>query len=154
MATRGKVRDILEILRKDGWIPIKANSGDHRQFKHPAKSGKVTVDGKPSKDVAAKLWKSMLQQTGLAEWEDAMQRQVLYGICKAGNSYNGYAPDFPGLLVAADTLEKVRERLPIALESHMRAMIEDNDPMPDSVEDPVEGGILSVDILEPAGKHS
>ena len=35
MATKGKVRDMLEILRKDGWVMIKSNSGDHRQFKHP-----------------------------------------------------------------------------------------------------------------------
>ena len=65
MATKGKVRDMLEILRKDGWIEIKSGGGDHRQFKHPVKRGKVTVDGKPSQDVEAKMWNSMLRQAGL-----------------------------------------------------------------------------------------
>ncbi len=64
MATKGKVRDILDIIRKDGWVRIKSNTGDHRQFKHPVKTGKV-VDGKPGDDVTAKLWNQMLMQAGL-----------------------------------------------------------------------------------------
>ncbi len=46
------------------------------------------------------------------------------------------------------TVEDVRKRLPAALESHIRAMMEDNDPMPDE-EDVVEGGVLIVDVPEP-----
>ncbi len=65
MATKGTVREMLELLREDGWAQIKSNSGDHRQFKHPVKSGKVTVDGKLSKNVPPKIWKSMLRQAGL-----------------------------------------------------------------------------------------
>ncbi|MDR3078026.1 MAG: type II toxin-antitoxin system HicA family toxin [Planctomycetota bacterium] len=44
---------------------MKSNSGDHRQFLHPKKSGKVTVDGKPNDDVPSYLWYSMLRQAGL-----------------------------------------------------------------------------------------
>ncbi len=65
MATRGTVREMLALLRKDGWVQIHSNSGDHRQLKHPVKSGKVTVDGKPSKNVPPKIWQSMLRQAGL-----------------------------------------------------------------------------------------
>ncbi len=65
MATKGTVREILEILRNDGWVRIKSNSGDHRQLRHPVKSGKVTVDGKLSKNVPPKIWDSMLRQAGL-----------------------------------------------------------------------------------------
>ncbi len=65
MATKGKVRDILDIIRKDGWVRIKSKTGDHRQFKHPVKTGKVTVDGKPGDDVTAKRWNQMLMQAGL-----------------------------------------------------------------------------------------
>ncbi len=67
MATKGTVREILEILRADGWVRIKSNSGDHRQFKHPSKAGRVTVDGKLSKNVPPKIWKFMLRQAGLDE---------------------------------------------------------------------------------------
>lgn len=77
-----------------------------------------------------------------------MQKMILFGICKTGNGYNGFAPDYPGCFVAAATLEEVQERLPIALESHIRAMVEDNDPMPEEAENLVGGGVLSVDIPE------
>lgn len=65
MATKGTVREMLELLRQDGWVQIKSNSGDHRQLRHPTKAGKVTVDGKPAKDVPPKIWSSMLRQAGL-----------------------------------------------------------------------------------------
>ena len=77
-----------------------------------------------------------------------MQKKYLFGISRAGKSYNGFSPDFPGCLVTGRTVEDVRKRLPAALESHIRAMMEDNDPMPDE-EDVVEGGVLIVDVPEP-----
>ena len=78
-----------------------------------------------------------------------MQKEILYGICKTDNGYNGFAPDYPGCLVAADTLEEVRKCLPIVLESHIRAMLEDDDPMPDEFENLVAGGVLRVDVNVP-----
>lgn len=65
MPSPGKVWQMIEIITKDGWYRIKSNSGDHRQYLHPIKKGKVTVDGKPSDDVHPKTWRSMLAQAGL-----------------------------------------------------------------------------------------
>lgn len=65
MATKGKVREILKIIHADEWVQIKANSGDHRQFKHPIKRGRVTVDGSPSMELPPKTWDSILKQAGL-----------------------------------------------------------------------------------------
>ncbi len=62
MATKGKVRDIIAILRKDGWMEIKSGGGDHRQFKHAAKPGRVTVPGKSSDDLPIGTWGSILKQ--------------------------------------------------------------------------------------------
>jgi len=45
-----KVSEILRILRLDGWTLV-ATRGSHRQFKHATKPGRVTVPGKPSKDL-------------------------------------------------------------------------------------------------------
>jgi predicted RNA binding protein YcfA (HicA-like mRNA interferase family) len=59
-----KVREILKILRKDGWVLIKVTGG-HRQLKHPTKSGKVTVAGKPSTDIPPGTLSSILKQAGL-----------------------------------------------------------------------------------------
>lgn len=61
-----KVSEILAILHKDGWF-LAATRGSHRQFKHPAKPGRVTVAGKPSDDVAPGTLNSILKQAGLKE---------------------------------------------------------------------------------------
>ncbi len=61
-----KISDILTILRTDGWF-IVATRGSHRQFKHPVKSGRVTVAGKPSDDLAPGTLNSILKQAELKE---------------------------------------------------------------------------------------
>ena len=42
-----------------------ATRGSHRQFKHPSKSGRVTVPGKPSDDLALGTQNSIMKQAGL-----------------------------------------------------------------------------------------
>jgi predicted RNA binding protein YcfA (HicA-like mRNA interferase family) len=59
-----KVSEILRILHRDGWYLV-ATRGSHRQFKHPAKPGRVTVPGKPSDDLPPGLLNSILKQSGL-----------------------------------------------------------------------------------------
>jgi predicted RNA binding protein YcfA (HicA-like mRNA interferase family) len=59
-----KVREILELLRRDGWLHI-STRGSHRQFKHPTKPGRVTVAGKPGLDLHPDTLKSILRQSGL-----------------------------------------------------------------------------------------
>ena len=52
------------MLQDDGWFLV-ATRGSHRQFKHPLKTGRVTVAGKPSDDVASGTLNSILKQAGL-----------------------------------------------------------------------------------------
>jgi predicted RNA binding protein YcfA (HicA-like mRNA interferase family) len=59
-----KVSEVLRLLRDDGWYVV-ATRGSHRQFKHPTKSGRVTVAGKPSDDLAPGTLNSILKQSGL-----------------------------------------------------------------------------------------
>ena len=59
-----KVSKILNLLLADGWFLVH-NVGDHQQYKHPTKKGKVTVNGKPSTDVYGDLLKSIEKQSGL-----------------------------------------------------------------------------------------
>jgi predicted RNA binding protein YcfA (HicA-like mRNA interferase family) len=37
-----KVIEVIKLLEADGWILV-ATKGDHRQYKHPQKKGKVTI---------------------------------------------------------------------------------------------------------------
>jgi predicted RNA binding protein YcfA (HicA-like mRNA interferase family) len=59
-----KVREVLKMLKADGWYRVKARGG-HRQFKHPTKLGRVTVAGKSSHDLPPGTLKSILNQAGL-----------------------------------------------------------------------------------------
>jgi predicted RNA binding protein YcfA (HicA-like mRNA interferase family) len=59
-----KVREVIRRLREDGWVEQKTGGGDHRQFEHPTKPGKVTVPGKPSEDVRPGTWHSIQKQAG------------------------------------------------------------------------------------------
>jgi predicted RNA binding protein YcfA (HicA-like mRNA interferase family) len=61
-----KVRDASRLVVHDGWILI-ATRGSHRQYKHPQKTGRVTIAGKPSDDLAPGTWNSILKQAGLRE---------------------------------------------------------------------------------------
>jgi predicted RNA binding protein YcfA (HicA-like mRNA interferase family) len=59
-----KVSLVLSRLKENGWV-LAHWKGSHRQFKHPAKQGKVTVNGKESDDVWGPLLKSIESQSGL-----------------------------------------------------------------------------------------
>jgi predicted RNA binding protein YcfA (HicA-like mRNA interferase family) len=59
-----KVSDLLRLLHDDGWFLV-ATRGSHRQFKHLAKTGRVTVPGKPSDDLAPGTLNSILKQASL-----------------------------------------------------------------------------------------
>jgi predicted RNA binding protein YcfA (HicA-like mRNA interferase family) len=61
-----KVSEVLRRLHDDGWVQIKSKGG-HRQFKHPVKSGRVTVSGKLSHTIPQGTLKSIFQQAG---WDD------------------------------------------------------------------------------------
>ncbi|WP_314447768.1 type II toxin-antitoxin system HicA family toxin [Selenomonas artemidis] len=56
-------RDVMKILLEDGWVEINC-VGDHHQFKHPTKKGKVTLRH-PVKDLGVRDLKSIEKQSGL-----------------------------------------------------------------------------------------
>ena len=62
---RYKVRQVIDMLKADGWEIVRTK-GDHRQFKNTkGKRGTVTVSEKPrdtlSQDILNSIWKQ-------AEW--------------------------------------------------------------------------------------
>lgn len=60
------VREVLRIIEDDGWI-MAAQKGSHRQYKHPIKTGRVTVAGHPKDDLAPGTLNSILRQAGLKD---------------------------------------------------------------------------------------
>ena len=61
-----KVSEAIRMIEDDGWYIIKTR-GDHRQFKHSSKRGRVTIAGKLSSDLAPGTLNSILKQSGLKE---------------------------------------------------------------------------------------
>jgi predicted RNA binding protein YcfA (HicA-like mRNA interferase family) len=61
-----KVSEVLRRLQADGWVQV-TTKGSHRQFKHPDRSGRVTVAGKPSHTIPPGTLKSIFRQAG---WDE------------------------------------------------------------------------------------
>lgn len=60
---RYKVKEVIQMLEEEGWY-LHTVKGDHRQFKHPEITGKVTVRGKPSETLDQFLLNSIWKQAG------------------------------------------------------------------------------------------
>ena len=60
-----KVREIVQELEEDGWVQTR-QAGSHRQFRHPSKSGTVTVPGKMGDELAKGTVGSIVRQARFA----------------------------------------------------------------------------------------
>ena len=59
-----KIREGIKLIENDGWYLVRTR-GSHRQFKHPSKSGLVTIPGKLSDDFSIGTLKNILKQAQL-----------------------------------------------------------------------------------------
>jgi predicted RNA binding protein YcfA (HicA-like mRNA interferase family) len=59
-----KVREVIRLIEKDGWYLVRTR-GDHRQYKHPTKPGRVTISGNTGRDMPPGTLNSVLKQSGL-----------------------------------------------------------------------------------------
>ena len=59
-----KVRDVIKLVEADGWYLISIE-GDHRQYKHPTKRGRITIAGHPSKEMPPGTLASVFKQAQL-----------------------------------------------------------------------------------------
>ena len=58
-----KTKQVIKMLEDDGWY-LYAMKGDHRQFKHPNKPGKVTVNGPMNREMDQRNLNSIWHQAG------------------------------------------------------------------------------------------
>jgi predicted RNA binding protein YcfA (HicA-like mRNA interferase family) len=59
-----KIRDAIRLVEKDGWHLV-GQEDSHRQYKHPAKKGRVTIAGHPSLDLDPKTQSSYPGASGV-----------------------------------------------------------------------------------------
>jgi predicted RNA binding protein YcfA (HicA-like mRNA interferase family) len=61
-----KVRDILKMLRRDGWA-LERQTGSHRQYRHPTKPGTVTINAHERDTLPHWLVNAILKRAGLTK---------------------------------------------------------------------------------------
>lgn len=59
--------------------------------------------------------------------------RFLVVIEKAGENYSAYCPDLPGCVATGDTPEEAETSMHEALQLHVEGMLEDGEPIPESV---------------------
>jgi predicted RNA binding protein YcfA (HicA-like mRNA interferase family) len=59
-----KIRHVIKLLEADGWYLV-TTKGSHRQYKHPAKAGRVTIAGHLRDDLAPGTLNSVFKQAQL-----------------------------------------------------------------------------------------
>ena len=59
-----KVRDVMKAIEADGWH-LARTRGSHRQYKHPSKTGLVTIAGHPGKELNPDTLRSIWRQAQL-----------------------------------------------------------------------------------------
>lgn len=79
-----------------------------------------------------------------------MGKNIIIRISKAGNCYNAHAPDFPGCLATGKTADEAKRKIIAALSTHIRAMLEDGEYIPDGDE---FYAIVSVPIAGAGSEH-
>lgn len=55
---------MIRLLKADGWHLV-VTEGDHRQYKHPTKPGRVTVSGRLGDDMPKGTLASVMRQASL-----------------------------------------------------------------------------------------
>ncbi len=108
---------MIKLIEEDGWYLVRTR-GSHRQFKHPTKSGLVTIAGKPCEDVSTWHVKQHNDTSSTQGTEARRRRRVVrYAIVieKLESNYLAYVPDLPGCVATGVTLEEMEQQIKEAI---------------------------------------
>lgn len=128
-----KVHEVIDLLKVDGWFLGRQN-GSHRQLKHPAKKGTVTVNGKPSEVLSQFILNSILEAgrveiTTLAKNLITMEKnKIIVHIDWEDNYCAGL--DSLACVATGQTLLEVKQRIEETLEWHLDSMRKDKEEIP------------------------
>lgn len=86
--------------------------------------------GHPGDDIAPGTLKQHFE-AGEIKGEEIMHRFLMV-IEKAQNNYSAYSTDLPGCVATGKTREDVEKNMHGAIEMHVKGLIEDNHPVPES----------------------
>ena len=121
-------RDVIAKLRADGWYEV-AQAGSHKQFKHPMKSGRVTVVY-PSREIPIGTLRSIEKQAGL-KLRVVMRSYIALIHKDAEHDFGVSFPDLPGCVTAGSDLDEARAFAEEALALHVAGLAEDGVAVPE-----------------------
>ena len=120
-----KVGDAIKLIEQNGWYHVRTR-GSHRQFHHPSKPGTVTIAGKPSADIPARTYNSILKQAGLKE----KFMRYLVVIERSESSWGAHVPDIPGCVAVGESREEVERLIKEAIDLHLDDLRRRAQPIP------------------------
>src|SRR5471030_3304561 len=116
-----EVRDILKMLRRDGWWPERQEGTSHRQFRYSTKEATVTVNGHNGDTLPHWLVGSILKPSGTDQGGSEAMTEYLAIIEPAedGSGFGAYVPDLPGCVATGRTREEAKERIAFSIPRHI-----------------------------------
>jgi predicted RNA binding protein YcfA (HicA-like mRNA interferase family) len=60
-----KVREVIELLERDGWYLARQGGTAHRKFRHPTKPHTIVVSGNLGADMKPGTYHNILKMAGL-----------------------------------------------------------------------------------------
>jgi predicted RNA binding protein YcfA (HicA-like mRNA interferase family)/predicted RNase H-like HicB family nuclease len=111
-----KVRDVLKLFENDGSLLARMR-GSHGPFKHPRKSGLVTVAGHPSVDLPKGTLNNIFETSRFEGLNSAMRHTVV--IEEGSTSFGAHVPDLPGCIAAGEPRAEVMQLIREAIEFHL-----------------------------------
>ena len=116
------------MVEQDGWR-LARTRGSPRQYRHPAKSGTVTIPGKPRDDLPPRH----VGQHDEPGWVEGVNQAMKYTVVieKAPNNFAAYVPDLPGCVATGPTREELLVEIREAIEFHLESLREHGEPVPE-----------------------
>src|SRR5688572_968225 len=123
-----KYRDLLQLLRDDGWQYIRT-TGSHLHFKHPSKPGLVR---------RSRCWQAFsrcrprhiaLDSSPGGVKMTRMQYTVIIEPADDG-TFSVYVPDLPGCVSTGRTREEAIESIREAIQGHVQTLRDLGEPVP------------------------
>jgi predicted RNA binding protein YcfA (HicA-like mRNA interferase family) len=68
---------VIRLIEVDGWQKV-VTEGSHRQYKHPAKPGRVTISGHPGDEMPKGTLASVKRQAGLKRGRKSLSANTWY----------------------------------------------------------------------------
>jgi predicted RNase H-like HicB family nuclease/predicted RNA binding protein YcfA (HicA-like mRNA interferase family) len=114
-----------------GWVFLRIGArASHRIYRHPDYSHVLSIPDHGSKDLAKGTLGDHLE-ANRRNLEATMNAYPIILERASDGGWSAFAPDLPGLVLAADTREQLLAGAPAAIADHLEALRDEHLPVPE-----------------------